>query len=351
MASGDKGGAAANPFIDKKVTCPVCQAVSRQRRLRARMFIEQTPDVDLRPTNIVRHGQGLEAYHPLCYYIWRCPQCNYAAAHSEFEDPSKGTGLKLERVVNRLNEAQEEADSVTVISTLGQGLAGDPVSFEQAARKFLLAIYHLQQVPEIAERDAAPLARYCLRLSWLFPYAQEGPDGGENFAQSYLLLMRRLNSIWKMAPINQDTALKMAAYYYQIAHKNSHVVKGEAEAVQVLLAIARIYLKLEEQEKAQRFFSMALNIAKKFDAQAKSLGGRSAGAASDADEVHKQAATTATLARKLLNQVKEVAELIYDARAGGEGKPDLGISEEIVIEFGKTKKKKKKKGILSIFGG
>ena len=77
----------ANPFVNVEAACPVCGKISVQRKVKPHFFLEQDPDLDLRPRKIVRKRAGLEAYDPLLYFIWCCPDCFFAAGRTGFQDP------------------------------------------------------------------------------------------------------------------------------------------------------------------------------------------------------------------------------------------------------------------------
>ena len=112
-----------------------------------------------------------------------------------------------------------------------------------ALRLTLAAIIQLQSAVDSAVQATPALARYYLRLAWLFHEVENLPDQEEAKAKTDSLI-GQLKKVWSTVPENQDAALRMAIGLYELSLTESRVLADELDSVKVYLLVARLKAKL-----------------------------------------------------------------------------------------------------------
>lgn len=262
MAKGqDKKEQEVSPFITKTVECPLCNLTGPQRRLKRHLYIEQKRDIDLRPLSYQWRGKVLAVPHPLIFFLWHCPGCRFTARPAAWENPTRGVSLTLAkyRAVLQDPSSQDQA-AVKVQKLLLAGLNWPEVDFEQGLRLHLLAVHQLLQVQKATGvLDSLNLARYCLRLSWLYRELAERPELSPTVARLDKI-REHLASLWPEAPLNDAQALRAAVANYEIGATNASAVEDVGELCKLLLLITRIHIKLRQFNQAKLYISKAAEL-------------------------------------------------------------------------------------------
>jgi|GEM_PF-3970454 len=262
MADGqEKKGQEVSPFITKIVECPLCKLAGPQRRIKRHLYIEQKRDIDLRPLSHQWLGKVQAVRHPLIHYLWHCPGCRFTARHVAWENPTRGLSLTLARYHAVLQDpSSQDHAAAKVQKLLLAGLNWPEVDFEQGLRLHLLAVHQLLQVQKATGvLDSLNLARYCLRLSWLYRELAERPELSPTVARMGKI-REHLASLWPEAPLDDAQALRAAVANYEIGATSASAVEDVGELCRLLLLITRIHIKLRQFDQARLYLSKAAEL-------------------------------------------------------------------------------------------
>ena len=318
---------AVSPFVAVETACPLCGAVSIQRKVKPHYFLEQDLDLDLRPRKIVRKRSGLEAYDPLLYFIWRCPQCFFAASRSRYGDPGQGTGLSGEEIARGLKNKLESAPGLAkLVAVLARDADPEIRNRFDALRLTLAAIIQLQSAVESAVQATPALARYYLRLAWLYHEMDSLPPDQEELKTKTSGLTGQLKKVWGTIPENENAALKLAIGLYELSLSESRMIEDELDSVKVYLLVARLRAKLGDLARAMNSWNKGRDVARKFEMRRK-----------------KESPNSQDLLLKsenMKNAVKEVADLLTGlSGASDPGQGDEDRAREIIDGYFGTDKK------------
>lgn len=305
------GHGRVEPFAEITVACPLCNAPSLHRMIKTKLYTEGPKDIDLRPTKLAWADKELAKHHPRLYFMQHCPSCHFTAGHTVFAEPMKDCAMRLSKFRDTLTRLRATDFLVNkVINFLGSGIDLNRFGMIQALKLHLLAIFQLQLFPEFAQKDAMNLARYCLRLAWLYRDVQELVKKMGQPATKVTELLAALKEDWPEAPDSEATALKMAAAYYCTTLERSHVVKTGYDEVQLFLLVVRIHLQLGNSQEARRFFGLSREKLRKFMAEISRTGhGAPAGKGTPEAE---EAARMQLEVKKLKNQIEEVERIFEE---------------------------------------
>jgi len=126
----------------------------------------------------------------------------------------------------------------------------DNFTFVQAFKLHLLAIYWLEGFKEFTQRDAMNLARYYLRIAWLFRDMADDEEATKQEAQQVKALFDEVKEIWPDLPDSDDAALAKAAHYYEVTLGSSEIVETAVDELNMLIIVAQIHLKLKNLKPA-----------------------------------------------------------------------------------------------------
>lgn len=240
-----------DPFLKRQVPCPICEHVIEQRGLKTNLFRPEFKDVDLRPYNYRWEQENLAEFHPPFFYIWYCPKCYFAAGRKYYEDPLKGCFLpmrKFKEII--LNKYRSDAAAKKIINKLTDGVSPESFSFKQAFQLHLLAIYWLELFPEFTKRDAMNLARYYMRVAWLFRDLSENTNANQSEGPAIKAFFDDLKTVWPEVTDSDDSALRKAASCYEVTLSSSESIESAVDELNLLLIVAQIYLKLKDLKPA-----------------------------------------------------------------------------------------------------
>lgn len=135
-----------NSLYSKKLKCPICgkDFSSLKVKINACKIKKTDEDFCIHYVDV----------NPLYYEIFTCPYCAYAASETSFEDiTDKEIGILKEAFSGRVVERNFCSER----------------SLEDAIATFKLAIY----TAEVRKAKDSILAGLCLKLAWLFRYAED----------------------------------------------------------------------------------------------------------------------------------------------------------------------------------
>lgn len=256
-----------NPFIVTTAQCPICENQSEQRSFKSHVFFTKDKDLDMRPTSYSWHNHSFEKLHPPLYYMWHCPRCHYTSSQAAFKTPEANSSLNHKRMVERVMAVLYAPANAPVIHELTDGLNPAKLDFPMALKSHLLAIFLMERVDEIRERDCLVLGQYLMRLAWLFRDLPDFPAERPAVLKQYEELSLKLAPHWPTLPINETAAMKMAADHYDRAYERSPVVSGKNIGHIILGLIARIYAQMDDFEAADRVVPLSISEAENYRRQ------------------------------------------------------------------------------------
>ncbi len=240
-----------DPFLRRQVTCPICENAVEQIGLKTNLFRAQHKDVDRRPYGYRWEQENLAKFHPPFFYVWHCPKCYFSAGRKYYEDPLKDCFLTLRKFKETI-ETKYKTDPAAkkIINKLTEGIAADNFCFKQAFQLHLLAIYWAELFPELAKRDAMNLARYYLRVAWLFRDLSENESAKAAEGPAIQAFFSDMKTVWPDVTDSDEGALRKAAAYYEVTLGNSEMISNAVDQLNVLLIVAQVYLKLADLKPA-----------------------------------------------------------------------------------------------------
>ncbi|CAN2041884.1 putative DUF2225 domain-containing protein [Candidatus Magnetomoraceae bacterium gMMP-15] len=374
--------AQSNPFLKTSIQCPICGQKDHHRRIKARFFTEQNKEVDLRPAKIMWLSKDVATIHPPLYYMWHCSNCYFTAGYPFFKEPVKGCKIGSEEFAKKFRASCENEQVKMIIDRLTANIdiKSKSRNLYHSLKLHLLAIFELQLIKEIAEKDAMNLGRYCLRLAWLYRDINENKETKKKFVQQIEKLITSIKADWQKIPDNEETALKMAVDYYKTTLISSFAVKSSTDENNIVLLIARIYMKLNNIPEARTYLERSKDIARKADEklkeikraqslQAKQGGGEVSGP--DDQELMKMNSDIRKM-RLFTREVQDLFDIFRETwekdqiekanailKEHGANKTPLkrreilvehGIDQRIANRLVPVQNKKKKKGLFGLFG-
>ena len=338
----EAGGTALSALGSTTLTCPICETSVSHTCVKSRLYAEKDKDIDFYPRSVGWLKGDYGRLQPRLYYICHCPQCLFAAGGEIFENPVASSSLPLTRFRKLYNSScVNNPQILKIMQVLTKGVAPAALDFYQAVRLHLLAILQLQKIEPIATKDATDLARYCLRLAWLYRDIGLDADLRKQFGEPVAKLLNSLQKVWPEAPVGQNKALLMARDYYQVSLENSYKVDNAVSEINLLYLIARINLKLGNLKEGQSIIGLGKEKTRNFEAevrehmrlqaQRESAKNSQAGPTQPQESPPKtddEIAAMAQASRKLKNQAEEM-QLLYEECRDRWRKTQLAACEKI----------------------
>ena len=253
---------------EEEVTCRICGKKSVQKKVKSHLLVERDLDVDLRPRQIAWSVKHEETTNPAHFYMYSCPHCFFTAPGGVFENPLRNANIPVRRFKSKMEEALVSNSGLrNAFAELTRTTHAVDNNHYLAVKMHLLAIFLLEIVDEMKQRDSLNLGRYCLRLAWLFEELEESPDLKERFGEQIDSLLGTLAEDWPDVPNGIRRARESALEYYVHALEFSRSIESVKEEVDLHLLIARIAMKLGDIPLAGRFISGAREKVRRLDSE------------------------------------------------------------------------------------
>lgn len=260
----NEDGESIDPFYRHSEKCPVCKNSFTQRWFKAKTYSERNVDVDKHPQGYMWTEKGCEVFNPPLYYIWHCDNCHYSDAHMTYSNPMKDPYSNFRDLKDiYIEKYHDDARIEKIIDKLGENIDYDKINYYHAIKLHLLAIFIQELIEEVDERDSLKTARYYLRLGWLFRELYEKPDKNVKIIKTLDKLSAFIKKGWSEAAFTEEAALKKSVEYFELAFKSSNSIKSISAEVDILLWVAGILLKLEDNPNALKYFNMVLSRGQK----------------------------------------------------------------------------------------
>ena len=245
-------------------TCPTCSHSEEHRAVKSRVFVEREKDIDMRTKSFLWVVQGIIPCHPPLFFPWHCTQCKFTASQGFFEDPAKECRVPV-ATLRKLYPTVKEEDAVfRAIQKLSEDLVLPEYDFVTSFQLHLLAILIAEHIDDLATRETLPLAKYYLRLAWLFRDLTE-VDEFKDDKNDALNVVSAVRTDWRDVPTNEQTCLTRAAKLYENALTSSSAIETARDEVELILLLARIHLKLGDAKHGKQFAFLARDKIRKFE--------------------------------------------------------------------------------------
>lgn len=241
-----------SPVIQVTRGCPLCEHSFRAATINPELFQVKTTEIDLKPV-YQWQKRIFSRCNPEIYTIAICPKCGFSGDENAFIHPLRNLGFTLKSFRSKAKEILAGRAFGEVAGMLKATNDSAPDDYPAGIRRFMQAIFFLEQFAVIRECDALPLARYCLHLSWL--YSDMDRTGyRQDLHRALLELRQELSAHWAAPPINHLDALRLALKYYDTSYYNSSHIADDGHEISILQLIGRIHLRLGEHKTAQDVF-------------------------------------------------------------------------------------------------
>jgi hypothetical protein len=155
------------PVFMTSIECPVCHNINEFENLKVGAYTESGRDSDFCPTGRTWTDPSYQKFNPLLFYFTTCHKCYYSRElNSSYKEWNNDTNFKSYKLpIIRKKHLEEISKENSLVKLLGDNINVSVYPFESAVLKILLTIYD-----EILSEKAShlDLARYFLRLAWLF---------------------------------------------------------------------------------------------------------------------------------------------------------------------------------------
>ncbi len=163
-----------SPFVTKAIVCPCCKKSTEQRFFRQRLFMPEEKEADQHVTKYKWLTPDVERAHPPFYFFFLCTHCFYTDTTEDFANPH--ATVYGSHVLKCFKKGQANG---ILIQMLGRHVDYDRIDFESALNLHYLAIL-TQSLPEDDLQDRYKIARFYLRLAWLFRERANGEIAAAN---------------------------------------------------------------------------------------------------------------------------------------------------------------------------
>ncbi len=252
------------PFILIPAVCPICKNGSVQKFFKSGVYQEGKKDLSLHPESYTFEDPDFKQYHPPLYFIWQCPHCFFSADQSTFEDPVAdvvcSTNNFQKRILSQYQDDESFRETVPLLEPVEQR---EELTFHDSIKQYLMAIHFFQSISSIKDRDALNLARYYIRLAWLY---EDLEKSDQRISVKILLDQLKYSIIeyWDEIPLTSKAAMEKALFYYEVAYYNSNILAQKHIEHQVMQVIGRLKLILGNIEEARNEFFKGITTANKY---------------------------------------------------------------------------------------
>ena len=277
-----------SPFYFKEVTCPICENINQMRQFKTKIFAEKNVDFDKHVQAYGWKNSDFSFIHPPLYFFWHCHNCNFTDNPVDFENPTKEYWNNFQHVKELfVDKIKNDKKAAALVQKLSEAIDYDKMTFLMSIKLHFMAIF-IQELPQEQEhREFLKLGRYYLRNAWLFRDLGRQEKGPEK-VQKLTAAFSKLKQFWPEIPVDEDTNLRKAAEYMEMAFKLHPGIKSPAAELDLVLMISGIYFKLKEYEQAANFCNMVIQRGQKSKAKLEErIKTLEANENSSADEIRK----------------------------------------------------------------
>ncbi|MCC8109607.1 MAG: DUF2225 domain-containing protein [Planctomycetes bacterium] len=230
------------PFVPVKIRCPFCAIESTQYYIKMRMYKEAVVEEDSHVAVYEWENPEFGEIRPNFYHIWHCPTCHYCDEREVFRGEDNSGG-KSELIKEKLLIHSRMPNSL--IANMGSNIhfENERRQVDSAILAHLLAIY-AQELLSVNMRQYPKLARFYLRLAWLYREKETLALPDEAVPAGFETFKDYLNSFgesWPGMPTEESQAMDIALARYQdiLNHASGADIKYEINVMNLLIAMLR----------------------------------------------------------------------------------------------------------------
>lgn len=213
-----------SPFFMSKLECPICGTTNEFENIKVGAYAETGRETDFSPKDVIWANPDYQAINPLLYFTASCSHCFFTHEfNKEFKEWKNDNVFKMYRLKTlREKHLKKLAEPDSIIRALGSAIDPKEHPFQSAIMKFLLGIYD----EILLERPSAlDLARYYLRVAWLF---RENEGGGRGLHQAEKMNLSNLGkTVHELVSIHRG--LKERLYKFRDMVEMHSKVKSQDE--------------------------------------------------------------------------------------------------------------------------
>jgi tetratricopeptide (TPR) repeat protein len=172
------------PYYMHKVECPVCKAINEFETIKVGAYEESGRDTDFRPTGINWKNPKYQRFNPILFFMATCSNCYFTREYtSKFRDWKSDYAFRSYRL--KPMKSQHVillAKDDSIVRSLGESLDSQSYPLQTAINKLLLGIFDELLSNKPTNLD---IARYFLRIGWLFRESTSGESAMQNTVLSY----------------------------------------------------------------------------------------------------------------------------------------------------------------------
>ncbi len=235
------------PYFEKEAICPICGQAATHRYLRDQSY----QIINIEPDNFISEYKwvkpGYARFDLYSFFFWHCSICGYTDDHLTYlKRKEKEPAYKLEEFRKKFWEASEKDP---VLEKLKNAVTYPVANFIDNLNLHLLGLY-VQFIPGEYQRDVEKIARFALRVSWLYRRAATGNKGAtievdtreffEHFEVMQSNLMNTLNSLeslkeWIDVNLNSLPAESRADSWQKVSEEFSEIYRGMAAGIDQMM--------------------------------------------------------------------------------------------------------------------
>ena len=174
-----------SPFFLTKVECPICKTINEYETIKVGAYSETDQDTDFCPTSRTWRNPRYQAYNPLLFFVATCSNCFYTREfNNQFKEWKNDSYFKTYRLkIVKERHLEMLASSESIIKKIGSELDAGRFPHETAVLKLILAIITCGHPDSDNHLD---LARFYLRIAWLFRDMDRGENPNVQLMKGYL---------------------------------------------------------------------------------------------------------------------------------------------------------------------
>jgi uncharacterized protein (DUF2225 family) len=172
------------PYYMHKVECPVCKAINEFETIKVGAYEEGGRDTDFRPTGIKWKNPKYQKFNPILFFMATCSNCYFTREYTpKFRDWKSDFAFKSYRLKPmKTQHVILLAEDDSIVKSLGELLDSQGYPLQTAINKLLLGIFDELLSSKPTNLD---IARYFLRIGWLFRESTSGESEAQNTVLSY----------------------------------------------------------------------------------------------------------------------------------------------------------------------
>jgi tetratricopeptide (TPR) repeat protein len=172
------------PYYMHKVECPVCKAINEFETIKVGAYEESGRDTDFRPIGIKWKNPKYQKFNPILFFMATCSNCYFTREYTpKFRDWKSDYAFRSYRLKPMKSQhVIMLAEDESILRSLGESLDSQGYPLQTAISKLLLGIFDELLSNKPINLD---IARYFLRIGWLFRESTSGESAMQNAVLSH----------------------------------------------------------------------------------------------------------------------------------------------------------------------